>query len=257
MTDLHHHYGAQVAVLDDPVASSLLARLCAPETVQPTFNRWIARLYERLFWRAAEHLPRVETRVATRMAAQHREAVVAGEMVQRDTRCVVVDVARAGILPSQVFFDSLNELLDPAGVRQDHLIVARTTGDDGHVAGSAILGGKIGGTVDGATVFLPDPMGATGASVASVIAHYRSQFGVARRYVCVNLIVTPQYLRAVTALGPDVHVVALRVDRGMSPPDVLAAEPGARWSEESGLNEHDYIVPGGGGFGELMNNSWV
>lgn len=257
MTDLLHHYGTQVAVLDDPVASSLLARLCASETVQPTFNRWIGRLYERLFWRAAAHLPLVEASVPTRMATKHPEAVVRGDMVQRDARCVVVDVARAGILPSQVFFDSLNELLDPAGVRQDHLIVARTTGDDGHVSGSTILGGKIGGTIDGATVFLPDPMGATGASVASVIGHYRSLFGVARRYVCVNLIVTPEYLRAVTALGDDVHVVAMRVDRGMSPVDVLACVPGARWSEESGLNEHDYIVPGGGGFGELMNNSWV
>jgi uracil phosphoribosyltransferase len=29
-----------------------------------------------------------------------------------------------------------------------------------------------------------------------------------------------------------------------------------RWSEESGLTDKQYIVPGGGGFGEIMNNAW-
>jgi tetratricopeptide (TPR) repeat protein len=50
---------------------------------------------------------------------------------------------------------------------------------------------------------------------------------------------------------------ALRLDRGMSPPEVLTTMPGERWAEESGLDERQYIIPGGGGFGELMNNSWV
>jgi hypothetical protein len=38
---------------------------------------------------------------------------------------------------------------------------------------------------------------------------------------------------------------------------VLATELGERWSEENGLTPNDYIVPGGGGFGELMNNAFV
>jgi hypothetical protein len=52
-------------------------------------------------------------------------------------------------------------------------------------------------------------------------------------------------------------VYALRLDRGLSSPDVLAAVPGERWDEERGLNDHHYIVPGGGGLGEVMNNSYV
>jgi uracil phosphoribosyltransferase len=28
-------------------------------------------------------------------------------------------------------------------------------------------------------------------------------------------------------------------------------------SRESGLNEVDYIVPGAGGVGEIINNSWI
>ena len=43
----------------------------------------------------------------------------------------------------------------------------------------------------------------------------------------------------------------------MSPIDVLQTVPGTHWDKESGLNAHQYIVPGGGGFGELMNNALV
>ena len=32
---------------------------------------------------------------------------------------------------------------------------------------------------------------------------------------------------------------------------------GERWSEERGLTDKHYIVPGGGGLGEVMNNSFV
>jgi uracil phosphoribosyltransferase len=55
---------------------------------------------------------------------------------------------------------------------------------------------------------------------------------------------------------PDVVIYALRLDRGASSPEVLATRPGIRWAEESGLTDKQYIVPGGGGFGEIMNNAW-
>lgn len=254
---LRHHYGESVTILDDVGALSLLAKLCVAETVQPDFNRLIELLYTRLFWAAAESLPCVDGEIPTRMVEHNPEAILRHPVVQHAAPCVVVDIARAGILPSHVFFGLLNQLVAPANVRQDHLIMARTTDDAHRVTGSAILGGKVGGRVDNATLFIPDPMGATGASVSTVIEHYLANYGNPTQIVCVNLIVTPEYLKAISRFGSLVRVVALRVDRGMSQPSVLAAEPGARWSEESGLNEHSYIVPGGGGFGELMNNSWV
>jgi uracil phosphoribosyltransferase len=71
------------------------------------------------------------------------------------------------------------------------------------------------------------------------------------------LIVTPQYLKQVRTRHPNAIVYAVRLDRGLSPPEVLKAKPGERWDEENGLNELQYIVPGGGGFGELMNNAYV
>ena len=56
---------------------------------------------------------------------------------------------------------------------------------------------------------------------------------------------------------PDVPVYALRLDRGLSDEQVLKMTPGKNWEAEKGLNEKGYIVPGGGGFGEIMNNSYV
>jgi hypothetical protein len=52
-------------------------------------------------------------------------------------------------------------------------------------------------------------------------------------------------------------VYALRLDRGLSPAHVLDTVPGTLWDEERGLDDHCYIVPGGGGLGEVLNNSFV
>ena len=61
---------------------------------------------------------------------------------------------------------------------------------------------------------------------------------------------------AVTAMvqrrKPGAHLAACPVAR-----DVLKTVPGTRWEEERGLNDRHYIVPGGGGFGEILNNAFV
>ena len=57
---------------------------------------------------------------------------------------------------------------------------------------------------------------------------------------------TPEFIRTITSALPDVTVYALRLDRGMSPAEVLEATPGKFWEREFGLNDHQYIVPGGG-----------
>jgi uracil phosphoribosyltransferase len=36
----------------------------------------------------------------------------------------------------------------------------------------------------------------------------------------------------------------------------LREVPGKRWTEEKGLNDHQYIVPGAGGLGEILNNAY-
>lgn len=259
LSEIDHRYGDGVHILNDPFLTTQLARLCSPQTQQPAFNDLIRMLYTSLI-RAVINVefPREAAEIPTRMLATNRNGVFRGEVIDTRTPTVVVDIARAGILPSQVCFDTLNQLLDPQVVRQDHIIMARTTNQAHQVTGAAISGSKIGGSADGCFVLFPDPMGATGGSLCTAIHSYADGgLGKPRKVITLNLIVTPEFIRRLKGEFPDVSIYALRLDRGMSPPEVLATLPGERWSEESGLDERQYIVPGGGGFGELMNNSWV
>ena len=105
---------------------------------------------------------------------------------------------------------------------------------------------------------IPDPMGATGTSACAVADVYHgSEMQSPSKVILMNLIVTPQYLKKVTTAYPNAKVYGVRLDRGLSSSEVLATVPGERWDEENGLNELQYIVPGGGGFGEIMNNAYV
>jgi uracil phosphoribosyltransferase len=136
--------------------------------------------------------------------------------------------------------------------------MSRATDDAGHVTGATWHDAKIGRDIDGRVVLFPDPMGATGTSMLSALEHYKTRLdGAPARCIAMHLIVTPEYLRNVLQAQPDTVVYALRVDRGLSPSDVLATVPGTRWKEERGLDDKQYIVPGAGGVGEILNNAWV
>jgi len=184
--------------------------------------------------------------------------VYVGEVIEPATRVVVVDVARAGILPSMVVYDTLNHVLEPRGVRQDHVVMSRTTDEEtGKVTGVTMSMSKVAGDAAGAVLMVPDPMGATGGSICAATDLYKSEgMQPPKKVILMNLIVTPQYIKKVTTTHPNAVVYAVRLDRGLSPPDVLKTVPGERWDEENGLNDIQYIVPGGGGFGELMNNAY-
>jgi uracil phosphoribosyltransferase len=101
-------------------------------------------------------------------------------------------------------------------------------------------------------------MGATGGSMVRLASIYKGlEGGPPRKIIAMNLIITPEYLEAVQREHPDVTIYAIRLDRGMSAPEILKTTPGERWAEERGLNERQYIVPGAGGLGEILNNSYV
>jgi len=259
LSELSHRYGPNVHIVADPFMLTQLATLCAKETIQPEINRLVAALYGQLSRQVVSHaFPRVAASVPTRMVDHTPQGVFQGQVIARDTRVVVVNIARAGTLPSQVTYDLLNGILDPRGVRQDHIIMSRLLGESEQVVGAGIGGAKIGGDVDDAMVLIPDPMGATGGSLSTAITTYKEKVqGAARKFVCVNLIVTPEYLKRITADHPDAVVYAVRLDRGLSPPEIFGTVPGTHWDRERGLNERQYIVPGGGGFGEIMNNAYV
>jgi uracil phosphoribosyltransferase len=253
---VEHRYGERVFLHSFPYPISLLTRLSSPATVQPLFNSILRDLYGFLLGQVTGlELPRVVVEQPTRMAAINPEAVLRTEVIDPTQRVIVVDVARAGILPSALFFDGLCALLDPASVRQDHIFMNRRTNEKGEVIGVDMSGSKIGGPVDGQIVIIPDPMGATGSSMLRAMQLYREKnVGKPLHFVAVNLIVTPKYVRRLVAEAPDVTIHALRLDRGLSPQAVLDLLPGAS-DQENGLNAEDYIVPGAGGVGELINNA--
>src|SRR5262249_15450416 len=232
---------------------------CAKETIQPAVNRLVATLYTDLATQVLNaEFPRQPVTVPTRMIEYTPLGIYQGEVIDHEGRAISGNIARAGTLPSQVTCDLLNTVLTPRLVRQDHIVMSRMLGEAEKVVGSSISGSKIGGDVDDAVVLFPDPMGATGGSLSLAIDLYKKKVpGRMRKIVCMHLIVTPEYLRRLTGDHPGVAIYALRLDRGMSPAEVFGTEPGQLWDKERGLDERQYIVPGGGGMGEVMNNAYV
>jgi uracil phosphoribosyltransferase len=155
-----------------------------------------------------------------------------------------------------ICYQSLNYLIHPKNARQDHISIARQTDSAHHVTGSAVSGHKIGGPIDQSIMLIPDPMGATGSTVLETLQLY-SKFGTAKKWIAMHCIVTPEYLMRVTRAYPELIIYAIRLDRGLSPESILNTVPGTHWEAERGLNDQHYIVPGGGGFGEIMNNAYV
>ena len=234
-----------------------LARFSGSTAAPPELASLLRTIYRGLLTAAARELPRVAAEVPTRMAAAHpRAGLYRGPILDPSTRVVVVDVVRGGNVPAQTCFELLCSVLPPAHVRLDHLMLQRVSDGAGRVTGVDLSGSKLGGPVEGATLLLPDPMGATGATTVRVIEHYRERCGRPARIIALPMIATPEYLKAVLPSFPELVVYTARLDRGLSPPAVLAARPGARWAEERGLDAKGYIVPGAGGVGEVLNNAW-
>ena len=259
LNEMPHRYGPNVHLVGNPFLLSQLARLCAKGTGQPEINRLVAVLYSDLVKMVINaEFPRKMASMPTRMIDHTPQGIYQGEVIDPDVRAVTVNIARAGTLPSQVTYDLLNTTVDPLVVRQDHIIMSRMIDAKEHVVGSNIGGAKIGGDIDDAFVLFPDPMGATGGSLSTAVSMYKEKVpGKPRRILSLNLIVTPEFLRKVSQEHPDVVVYALRLDRGLSPPEVFGTLPGELWEKERGLDDRQYIVPGGGGFGEIMNNAYV
>jgi uracil phosphoribosyltransferase len=247
-------------LLADPVLITQLARLCRADVIQPEITRLVRDLYHGMVRTViANELPRCQAEVQTRMYASTTRGVWAGEVIDPNIRAVTVGIARAGTLPSQVVFETLVDFVQPAHVRQDHVYMSRTTDPDGKVTGVSMAGNKIGGDVSDAFVLLPDPMGATGGSLSRTLTLYKAAEPArpARRYISLHLIITPEFVRRMQADHPDVSIYAVRMDRGTSPESLFDTPLGAQLQDERGLNEIQYIVPGAGGVGEILNNSFV
>ncbi len=258
LPELPHGYGENVHLLADPVLLSQLARLCRPEVVQPEITTLVRDMYHSLVRMVvANEFPRELAHVKTRMFESTERAVWTGDVLDGSVRAVTVNIARAGTLPSQVVFETLVHLLRPEQVRQDHVYMARVTDAQGCVTGVSMAGSKIGGGVRDAFVLFPDPMGATGGSLSKTIGLYTGGGGAARKLASLHLIITPEFIRRMRQDHPGLAIYAIRLDRGMSSDAVLRTGLGEQLDAETGLNEVQYIVPGAGGVGEILNNSFV
>ncbi len=255
---MEHGYGPRVHLVGDAWSLSALARLGSGRTSHPELLALLRELYRGLAQRAfGRELATIEGELPTRMVESHPEAgIYRGPLLDPATQVVVLDVIRGGMIPSQVCFETLVGVLPLESVRLDHLNLARRIDESGRVLGADLSGAKVGGSVAGATVVFPDPMGATGSTIMRALDHLVERWGRPAKILCLPLIATPEFLAAVLEHCPELSVYALRIDRGLSPPDVLATPPGTHWDRERGLDEHGYIVPGAGGLGEVINNSW-
>ena len=254
-----HAYGDRVHLVSDPWTASALAKLSSPECSHTELVAIVRAVSARLATAAfAAELPSKTLATRTRMADKHGASLGTwrGEALDPEGKVVVIDVIRGGMIPAQTIFELLTLVMPIESLRLDHLNMQRIAGEDGRVERVDLSGSKVGGPIEGATLILPDPMGATGGTMVRALEHLIAEHGQPARIVMLPLIATPEFLRTVLDFDDKVKVYAGRLDRGMSSPEVLEGAPGARWAEESGLDDEDYIVPGAGGVGELLNNSY-
>ncbi len=256
---VEHFYGPNVHILNNTYLNGLLATLCEPKTFQPQINQLVEILYTHLLTTVMnEQFPKETVQSITRMSEMHPNQKLSTERIQPDQKVICVNIARAGTFPSHVCYNALHYAMNPMALRQDHIFAARATNSENHVTGTEIGAAKIGGDKQDSIVMIPDPMGATGNTLITALDYYKKHIpGQARKWIALHLIVTPEYLKAVLTRHPELQVYALRLDRGLSSEAALKTPPGKMWESERGLNDKDYIVPGGGGFGEIMNNSFV
>jgi hypothetical protein len=155
-----HRYGPAVHVLDNVYLLTALARLSGLEVRHPEMTCIVRDVYRALMMTVAgQEFPRIAAEVPTRMARDHAEAgVYRGEVLDPRTQVVIVDVVRAGIVPAQTCFELLCSVLPDEHVRLDHLTMARVSNAAGEVTGVDLSGSKIGGSVEGSILLLPDPM---------------------------------------------------------------------------------------------------
>ena len=74
-------------------------------------------------------------------------------------------------------------------------------------------------------------------------------------YLAENIV--EEFVKRITTDHPNTIIYGLRLDRGLSSDEILQSVLGTNWDKEVGLNDLQYIVPGAGGVGEILNNSFV
>lgn len=266
--ELDHGYGEHVHVLNDPLLLTLIAYMGHPETGQHNARLAIGEFFKHAIHYAAiqEKFPLADAEIPTRMQQHVGSAgVYCGPIIDPDQKLVVVSIERGGGKPTHDLVDYLS-LATGCQVRLDSVTAERTTDKDHVVTGCRISGAKIGGSVDDAILIIPDPMGATGGTVLAVRDLYEGKLGLAnsqfplpdrlgkyKKMITLHAIVATEYVQRMRSEFPELRIYAGRVDRGLSDDEILGSRLGMYPSQERGLTDTQYIVPGAGDVGALLS----
>ena len=201
-----------VHLVDHPLVHDALATLRDRHTAPAPFRRAATRISVLLAAEALRDIVTVATTVDTPLGP------AAGTKIGADL--VVVPVLRAGL----GMLDAVLELVPDA--RVGHIGLQR----DEMTAVASQYYSKLPARMDEAFVVMIDPMLATGGSAVAALDLLRHAGARAIRIICI--VAAPEGVALVEAQHPDVTIYTPVVDRG--------------------LNEHKYIVPGLGDFGDRL-----
>jgi len=256
--ELNHEYGEQFHFYSNPYSTTLVSQIGHPQTTQKDLFFYIRKSYEYLLQQMMSYyFPKVIRSVETRMHQSTERGIYHGHVIDPTLSFCLIDIARAGMIPAQTCFEFLSFFYPTSQLTQDHLFVQRMTNEKGQVTGAHFHDSKTTKNIDQKILVIPDPMGATGSSMIKVVDHYhKNSKGTPAAICAMHLIVTPEYIQKIKKECPQLQVFALRLDRGFSTEAALKKKPGTLPKEESGLNEIQYIIPGAGGMGEVLNNNF-
>jgi uracil phosphoribosyltransferase len=181
-------------VVDHPVLARAVTELRAADTSRAAFRAALAEAAEMLAYEALRDLPVIQVDVRTPLEATTGS---------RPAPVTIIAVLRAGL----GMVDAFLRLVPDAAV--GHLGMRRNeeTLQPEDYYESLPEG------IDSSTVFVVDPMLATGGSASAALRRLRVAGAKDLRLVC--LVAAPEGVRAVHALEPGVPIIAAALDRGL------------------------------------------
>lgn len=202
-------------VVDHPAVADRLARLRDRDTPTPVFRKLMEELGAFLAYEATRGLPLRDERVTTPIQVTTAKRIA--------TRPVVAPILRAGLglLPGFL------AVIDDAVVA--HLGFYRDPASLQPIAYYA----NVPDDLAERSVFLLDPMLATGNSGSAALEALASRGAKAMTFIC--LIAAPEGIKTIQSAHPTVRIVTAALDER--------------------LNDHAYIVPGLGDAGDRMFGS--
>jgi uracil phosphoribosyltransferase len=205
-------FAVPLHVVEHPVVHDALTFLRDSSTPPEVFRRMAVRISLLLAAEATRDVPSEPVSVQTPLALAEGRRIRAG--------VVVVPVLRAGL----GMLDAVLELLPDA--RVGHIGLQR----DELTAVASRYYSKLPGDLRGSYVLMIDPMLATGGSAVAALDLLRVAGATDIRMICI--VAAPEGVALVGKHHPNVHIYTPVVDRS--------------------LNEHKFIVPGLGDFGDRL-----